>query len=123
MKKLAIILIIIGIGISLYSQSDTVIFSATGGFYENSFDLTLSNNNQGNRIFYTINGNTPTPQSYQYTQPLHLDENLYSRSDIYKIQMSNVPPYIPDNIQKIIVIRAAVFDNNGNIISNVITNS
>ena len=123
MKRLAIILILIGIGISLYSQSDTVIFSATGGFYENSFDLTLSNNNPENRIFYTINGNTPTTQSYQYTQPLYLDENLYSRSDIYKIQMSNVPPYIPDTIQKIIVIRAAVFDNNGNIISNVITNS
>ena len=123
MKRLAIILILIGIGISLYSQSDTVIFSATGGFYENSFDLTFSNNNPDNRIFYTINGNTPTTQSYQYTQPLYLDENLYSRSDIYKIQMSNVPPYIPDTIQKIIVIRAAVFDNNGNIISNVITNS
>lgn len=123
MKRLAIILILIGIGINLYSQSDTIIFSVTGGFYENSFDLSLSNNNPENRIFYTINGNTPTTQSYQYTQPLHLDENLYSRSDIYKIQMSNVPPYIPDTIQKIIVIRAAVFDSNGNIISNVITNS
>ena len=123
MKKLAIILIIIGIGISLYSQSDTVIFSATGGFYENSFDLTLSNNNQGNRIFYTINGNTPTPQSYQYTQPLHLDENLYSRSDIYKIENTTDPWYVPDSIQKCIVIRAAVFDTNGNCISKVVTNS
>jgi hypothetical protein len=123
MKRLAIILILMGIGINLYSQSDTIIFSAIGGFYENSFDLTLSANNPENRIFYTINGNIPTPQSYQYTQPLHLDENLYSRSDIYKIQMSNVPPYIPDNIQRIIVIRAAVFDSNDSIISDIITNS
>jgi hypothetical protein len=122
MKRLAIIFLMC-IGINLYSQSDTVIFSASGGFYENSFDLTLCSNNPENRIFYTINGNIPTSQSYQYTQPLHLDENLYSRSDIYKIQMSNVPPYIPDSIQRIIVIRAAVFDSNGILISDIITNS
>jgi hypothetical protein len=123
MRKLAIILILISIGINLYSQSDTVIFSASGGFYEDSFELTLSNNNPENRIFYTINGNTPTPQSYQYTQPLHIDENLYSRSDIYKIENTTDPWYAPDSIQKCIVIRAAVFDTNGNCISKVATNS
>lgn len=123
MKRLAIILIFIGVGTLLYSQSDTVTFSATGGFYDDSFDLTLSCSNPENRIFYTINGNTPTVNSYQYTQPLHLDENLYSKSDIYKIRMSNVQPYIPEHIQKIIIIRAATFDNTGHITSNVITNS
>ena len=124
MKRLAIILILIGIGINLYSQRDTVIFSASGGFYENSFVLTLINNNPENRIFYTINGNTPTTQSYQYTQPLHLDENLYSQSDIYKIR--NTPDsswYEPNEIKKCIVIRAAAFDSNDNIISDVMTNS
>ena len=123
MKRLAIILILIGIGISLYSQSDTVIFSATGGFYENSFDLTLINNNPENRIFYTINGNTPTTQSFQYTQPLHLDENLYSRSDIYKIENTTDAWFVPNSILKCIVIRAAAFDINGNCISKVATNS
>ncbi len=123
MKRLAIFSIIIGIGINLYSQSDTIIFSVTGGFYENSFDLTLSNNNSQNRIFYTINGNTPTPQSYQYTQPLHLDENLYSRSDIYKIENTTDAWFVPNSILKCIVIRAAAFDINGNRISKVATNS
>ena len=60
MKKLAIILILIGIGINLHSQSDTVIFSASGGFYENSFDLTLTCNNPNNKIYYTTNGNVIT---------------------------------------------------------------
>ena len=123
MKKLAIILILIGIGINLYSQIDTVIFSATGGFYENSFDLTLTSNNPNNKIYYTTNGNTPTTQSYLYTQPLHLDENLYSQSDIYKIRNAPDNFYVPDTIQKCIVIRAATFDNNDSIISDIITNS
>lgn len=123
MKKLAIILILIGIGINLHSQSDTVIFSASGGFYENSFDLTLTCNNPNNKIYYTTNGNTPTTQSYLYTQPLHLDENLYSQSDIYKIRNTSDPFYCPNSVQKCIAIRAATFDNDGNITSNVITNS
>ena len=123
MKKLAIIIILIGVGINIYSQSDTVIYSATGGFYENSFDLTLSCNNPNNKIYYTTNGNTPTTQSYLYTQPLHLDENLYSQSDIYKIRNAPDNFYVPDTIQKCIVIRAATFDNNDSIISDIITNS
>ena len=123
MKQLAIILILICASLHLYSQRDTVIFSATGGFYDNCFDLTLSCNNPGNRIFYTTNGNTPTAQSYLYTQPLHLDENLYSESNIYTIENTIDTWYVPSTIQKCIVIRAAVFDIDGNCISEVVTNS
>lgn len=124
MKRLAIILILIGIGICLYSQSDTVIYSATGGFYENSFDLTLSCNNPNNKIYYTTNGNTPTAQSYLYTQPLHLDENLYSQSNIYTIEISpEYEAFFPDSVKKTIVIRAAVIDDEGNLLSQTVTNS
>ena len=49
MKRFSIIFILICAGINLYPQSDTVIFSATGGFYDDSFNLTLSNNNPENR--------------------------------------------------------------------------
>ena len=124
MKKLAIIIILIGVGINIYSQSDTVIYSATGGFYENSFDLTLSCNNPNNKIYYTTNGNTPTIQSYLYSQPLHLDENLYSQSNIYTIEISpEYEAFFPDSVNKIIVIRAAVIDDSGNLISQTVTNS
>ncbi len=124
MKKLAIIIILIGVGINIYSQSDTVIFSASGGFYENSFDLTLSCNNPNNKIYDTTNGNTPTAQSYLYTQPLHLDENLYSQSNIYTIEISpEYEAFFPDSVKKTIVIRAAVIDDEGNLISQTVTNS
>ncbi len=124
MKKLAIIIILIGVGINIYSQSDTVIFSASGGFYENSFDITLSCNNPNNKIYYTTNGNTPTAQSYLYTQPLHLDENLYSQSNIYTIEISpEYEAFFPDSVKKTIVIRAAVIDDEGNLISQTVTNS
>ena len=123
MKQLAIILILICASFRLYSQSDTVIFSATGGFYENSFDLTLTCNTPNSKIYYTTNGNTPTAQSNLYTQPLHLDENLYSQSNIYTIENTTDPWYVPDSVQKCIVIRAAVFDTDGNCISTVVTNS
>ena len=124
MKKLAIIIILIGVGINIYSQSDTVIYSATGGFYENSFNLTLSCNNPNNKIYYTTNGNTPTIQSYLYSQPLHLDENLYSQSNIYTIEISpEYEAFFPDSVNKIIVIRAAVIDDSGNLISQTVTNS
>ena len=75
-------------------------------------------------IRFTTNGNRPTAQSRLYTEPLLLDESLYSTSDIYTIQMSPEHlVYIPDSVQHCIVIRAAVFDENDNCISEVATNS
>lgn len=79
---------------------------------------------QGNHIRYTTNGNTPTASSKLYTGPLSLDEGLYSTSDIYTIV--NCPSsffYLPNHIQKAIVIRAAVFNENDNCISPIVTNS
>ena len=79
---------------------------------------------QNHHIRYTTNGNRPTATSTLYTEPLLLDESLYSTSDIYTIQISpDYLVYIPDSIQHCIVIRAAVFDQNENCISEVATNS
>lgn len=76
------------------------------------------------RIFYTINGGRPTVESRQYTEPLVLDESLFSKSDIYTI-VNTIPStfYLPDSIQHCIVIRAAVFDENDSCVSAVATNS
>jgi hypothetical protein len=52
--------------ISAKAQNDTVVFSATGGFYDEVFALQLSNNNPQNHIRYTTNGNRPTEQSALY---------------------------------------------------------
>ena len=66
------------------AQTAGVEFSHRGGFYERSFDLTLTCGDQ-HLIRYTTNGATPTAHSTRYTGPIHLDETLYSVSDIFTI--------------------------------------
>ena len=99
-------------------------FSINGGFYEEPFELTLSCDQHGKVIHYTTNGNTPTANDPIYQEPLLLDESLYSRSDIYTIH--NCPDELwfqPESVKKCIVIRAAVFDEAGNRIGKVATNT
>ena len=107
------------------SQSvERVCFSVNGGFYEDAPTLELSPFYTQHHIRFTTNGNRPTAQSRLYTEPLLLDERLYSTSDIYTIV--NCPEYqffLPDSISHCIVIRAAVFDENDNCISEVNTQS
>ena len=106
------------------AQNDTVVFSVSGGFYEDVLQLELYNIKPQNHIRYITNGNRPTAQSPLYEEALQLDENLYSKSNIYTI--INCPKqdfYLPDSVQHCIVIRAAVFDENDSCISGVKTNS
>lgn len=104
-------------------DAQTVTFSQSGGFYENSFNLTLTCD-EAYHIRYTINGNTPTASSPLYTNPLVLNENLYSNSNIYTIQISpDDLVFIPDSVSHCIVIRAAVFDSDDTRVGDVITNS
>ena len=101
-----------------------VLFSANGGFYEETFELEMFSTYPQGHIRYTTNGNRPTAQSRQYVEPLVLDEGLYSKSNIYTIV--NCPEqefFLPDSIRHCIVIRAAVFDENDSCISPVATNS
>ncbi len=109
----------------LFAQWDVVSFSKSGGVYERPFMLTLQCNNTTHSIYYTLNGSTPTASSHLYTQPLLVNHLLYSSSEYYKLR--TIPPdeelYVPDSIFRSVVIRAAVFDNAGNRISPIVTNS
>lgn len=103
---------------------EEVVFSASGGFYETSFPLSLECLSNLHHVRYTVNGTRPTANSLLYSEALFLDEHLYSKSDIYTIL--NCPEqdfYRPDSVQHCIVIRAAVFDENDNCVSAVKTNS
>ena len=51
-------------------QTPSVRFSVPGGFYEEGFAIGLSSDLPGVRIFYTLNGDTPTVASKRYTEPL-----------------------------------------------------
>ena len=110
--------------IAFGQTEEKVVFSASGGFYETSFSLSLECLSELHHVRYTTNGATPDITSKLYEQPLWLDESLYSDSDIYTILTS--PPdlfYLPDSIQHCIVIRAAVFDENDSCVSKTATNS
>ena len=111
---------------SLWStaQTEAVVFSNPGGFYDHSFYLTLSCQNPEHHIRYTTNGNAPTDKSALYDTPLFLDGKLYSKADIYKIHISPEDlVFIPDSVRHAIVIRAAVFDSSGKQVSETGTNT
>ena len=106
------------------ANAQEVTFSVPGGFYDNPFELTLSCTQQGKVIHYTTNGNTPTANDPVYQEPLLLDKRLYSRSDIYTIVESPDSIWFqPDSVQKCIVVRAAAFNETGESVSGVATNT
>lgn len=109
---------------ALSQPAEKACFSVPGGFYEESFSLEIFPFYQQHHIRFTTNGNRPTAQSRLYTAPMLLDESLYSTSDIYTIQVTpEGQMFYPDSVQHCIVIRAAVFDENDNCISDVATHS
>lgn len=103
---------------------EKVCFSVPGGFYEASFQLELFPFYANHHIRFTTNGNRPTAKSTLYTAPLTLDERLYSTSDIFTVAVSlDHEMFYPDSVGHCIVIRAAVFDEYENCLSEVTTNS
>ena len=106
------------------SFSQEVVFSKPGGFYDEVFPLSLSCQAEGCSIHYTTNGNTPTIDDLTYSSPLTMWDGLFSSSNIYTIV--NCPEnewFLPDSIPRCIVIRAAAFDEAGNRIGKVKTNT
>ena len=106
------------------SSAQAVVFSHPGGFYADTFSLSmhidfLPNSqfiiqNSKFKIHYTLNGAEPTECDPEYHTPLSMSPALYSTSNLYRLQ--NVPDdrwFVPDDVQHIIVVRAAVFDSTG----------
>ena len=118
------LLSILGLHLSLVAQSEGVVFSQSGGFYSQSFLLSLECYYPNHIIRYTTNGNRPSSHSARYEEPLWLDEHLFSSSEIFKIPIAPESiMYVPDSVSHAIVVRAAVFDENDNCISKVYTNT
>ena len=123
MKRILLFVSLIMVSLNVFAQVEKVSFSHSGGFYEEPFALTLSGNPQY-EIRFTTNGNCPTAQSQLYIQPLYLNENCYSQSDIFTIPIApDSLMFYPESVRHCIVIRAAFFDGNGNCVSDVATNS
>jgi hypothetical protein len=103
-----------------------VSFSKPGGIYKKTFDLSISCYSEHAHIYYTTDGTSPTIKSTQYKNPLQLSNKLYSDANISQVKMYpegsfNPPP--PELVPKAVVIRAAAFDQHGNQISDVISNT
>lgn len=122
-------IIIFCFAVPLWAQDSEVKFSPKGGVYADAFPVKISCDNPNLKIRYTLNGATPDGNSTLYTSSLNLNTGMRSNSDIYKIPISpeNDPYlpdfYVPDSVIKAIVIRAAAFDNYGNRVSPVVTQS
>lgn len=123
-KRLCFILFALSVAFVAMAQNDTVVFSATGGFYDEVFPIELRCLNPNNHIRYTTNGNRPTSQSPLYSGSLTLDERLYSKSNIYTLRNCPEDMYsVPESIERCIVIRAAVFNAADSCVSTIYTNS
>ena len=124
MRRLLLTILFLITTIWSVAQTEKVLFSVPGGFYEESFPLSLECIYPDHHIRYTTNGNSPTANSSFYTEPLTLNSALYSTSDIFTIVNCIPSVYHPtDSVRHCIVIRAAVFDENERCISAVATNS
>ena len=103
---------------------DTLIFSIKGGFYDEVPTLELTCQNPNHHIRFTTNGCDPTSESPRYTEPLVLNERLYSKSNIFTLRNCPEDQFRKlDAVDHCIVIRASVFDESGISVSETYTNS
>ena len=86
-------------------------FSLESGFYENSQEVSLYCNDEGAKIYYTLDGSIPTQDSALYEGPLSL-QNRTSEPNVLSAQTGISPgnPYVPQfNVDKGTVIRAIAY--------------
>lgn len=128
MKRFCLFLICLLTGILPVAAQVAIAFSKPGGFYPETFTLSIETENGGDaplQIRYTLNGAVPTANSLLYKHPLAMDRTLYSSSNFYKIP-NTIPKYavpVPGEVEHIIVVRAAAFNAEGERCSDVITAS
>ncbi len=85
MRAVFIILIFVLSTANHYSQdldSNTVIFSISGGIYQETIQLELST--LGEKIYYTTNGKIPSSSSKRYSDTINLDKTTPIRAVAYK---------------------------------------
>ena len=102
----------------MVADGQAVQFSHNGGFYADTFSLSMqlmyAPDTLPLTIHYTLDGNTPTECDAPYTRPLPLSADCLPQANIYRVP--TVPDdrwFQPDSVEKIIVVRAAAFDAEG----------
>ena len=96
-------------------------FSADSGFYDNSFQLTITAPD-GCKIYYTTDGSDPTADSTKYTSPIEIKDmsdtpNVLSAKTDISASGAEAPS---EKVDKAAVVRAVCVDSQGRT-SNIVT--
>lgn len=93
------------------------LFSAESGFYDEEFQLSLTAN-EGEQIYYTLDGSTPDANSTLYTEAITV-KNVSANPNVYR-SIQNVVENWADNVpwqepvDKAFIVRAVAIDSYGN---------
>lgn len=129
---------IFGIGVLLsalavivwLSSDGHIYFSQDSGYYKDTFTLEINGSwRAGNKVYYTLDGSEPTQEDYLYDKgtPILIgdatsgDNRYADRQDVGISDFVNNTLYeAPDyNIDKCNVVRASVFDGEGNCLDSI----
>ena len=100
-----------------YTYYDGIGFSTPGGFYDNSFVLSLSAA-EGEKIYYTTDGTEPTKDSTEYTDGVTISNKsgskyVYAAKAFGYLYKEN---YYPGSIDAGMVVRAIRVDGSGKVV-------
>lgn len=96
-------------------------FSREGGWYEESFHLSLSCPSEGAEIRYTLDGSEPSRTSLRYVIPIDIRDRTVEANGISTVKTCERPVAPLDSVFKGTVVRARSFLGEG--MSRVVTNS
>lgn len=102
-------------------KKDYPVFSVPSGFYDSSFQLEISANDEF-RIYYSTDGSNPTVNSIEYTKPIQivdvsLNENAYCNRTDLSMNRYTIPS---SKVDKATIIKAVAINESGKC-SDVIT--
>ncbi len=107
-----------------YYAFNPPLFSAPGGYYQQSFELRLTANLPNAAIYYTLDGSDPDLDSTQYSGPLLIHSRV-GEPNLFSAIPDVSPRWIPPagEVFKATVVRARIISNDGQAISPVITHT
>jgi len=100
------------------------VFSQSGGYHESPFDLVLETEEKNAKIYYTLDGSEPTKDDLVYDAPIPIQSRSGESAELAWIQEMS-PTWVPPSgeIFKATVVRARVFDDDGNNSSPTVTHT